>query len=98
MRFRQVLFGEFAQALLAVNGHEDSCHQRDERLVGADVRRGFLAANMLLSRRQRQAKSAISARVLGLANQAPWDLPHELFLGSDDAREGPAIARRNGKR
>src|SRR5260221_296098 len=98
MRFRQVLFGEFTQAFLAVDGHEDSCHQRDERLMGADVGRSFLATYMLLSSCQRQAKRAIAARVLSFTHKATWDLPHELFLGGNDSRERPAIAGGNGKR
>ena len=47
--FGEVLLGQFAQPFLAVNGQEDRDHHGDERLVGADVRSRFFAADVLLA-------------------------------------------------
>ena len=98
MRLGQVLLRQFAQAFLAVDRHEDRRHQGDQRLIGADVGRRLLAADVLLARRQRQAERAIAARVLGLAHQPAGHLAHEFLLGGDDAGERAAVARRNGER
>ncbi len=91
---RQVLPGEFAQALLAIDGHEDGRHQGDQRLVGADVGRRLLAPDMLLARGERQAIGPLAARVLGLAHQAARHLSHELLPGRDHAGVGAAEAGR----
>src|SRR6266478_1014396 len=69
MCFGQILFGEFPQALFSVNAHEHRGHQRDESLVGTDVRRGLFAANVLLARSQGQAEGAVTARITGFADQ-----------------------------
>src|ERR1700681_2626894 len=98
MRFSQVLLGQFAQSLLAVNGHENGSHEGNERLVGADVGGGFLAADVLFASSQGEAEGPIAARVLGLTDNAARYLAHELFLGGDDSRERTAVNRRNRKR
>ena len=68
VRLGQILRGQFAQALLAVNGHENRRHQSDQSLIGADVGRGFLAADVLFASGQREAKRAIAVAY-------PWFRP-----------------------
>ena len=76
LRLGQVLLGHFAQALLAQQAQVHGRRQRAQRLVGADVRGGLFAADVLLARRQRQAESARglarrwSARPAGRASGA----------------------------
>ena len=72
--------------------------QRVERFVGADVRSGLLAADVLLARGQRQHEAAAPRGVGGLARQAARHLPHEFFARGDHAHIRPAIARRDAKR
>src|SRR5712692_9067101 len=68
VRFGQVLLSQFAQALLAVNTHKHRGHQRDERLIRTDVRRGFFAPNVLLARGQGEAESAVATRITSFAH------------------------------
>ena len=97
VRLRQILHRQFAQALLAVDRHENRRHQGDQRLIGADIGSGFLAADVLLAGRQRQTKRAIAAGVLGFADQASRDLANEFFFAGDDAGEWSAVAGRDGE-
>ena len=62
-RLGQVLHGHFAQALLAEQGQVNRGGQREERFVGADVRSGFLAADVLLAGGERQHEAAAAFRV-----------------------------------
>ena len=77
---------------------KDRRHQRDERLVGADVRGRLFAADVLLARGQRQNKAAIPCPVDRLPGEPARHLAHELFLGRDDAAERAAIAERHAER
>ena len=45
----QIVLGEFANAFLAVDRQEDGRHQRDQCLIGADVRGRLFAADVLLA-------------------------------------------------
>ena len=95
MGFGEILFRQLAQTLFAVKRHKYRRHQGDQRLIGADIRRGFLSSNMLLAGCERQAKSPVAAGIFGLAYQTAGQLSHVLVLASDDAGEWPAIAGRN---
>ncbi len=75
----------------------DGGDKRVERLVGADVGGGFLAADMLLARRQRQHKATPSSRVRRLSCEPPWHLPNEFFARCDYPDVRAAITRRNAK-
>ena len=94
----QVVLGQFADAFFAVDGEKDRRHQRDQSLIGADVRGRFFAADMLLARGEGQNEAAIPCPVDGLARKPARHLPQELLLGRDDAAERAAIAERHAKR
>ena len=81
----------------AVDGHEDGRHQRDQRLVGADVRGGLLAADVLLARGEREHEAALAVAVDGLADEASGHLAHELFFRRDHAAVGAAVAERHAE-
>ncbi len=90
--FGEVVFGELAQALLAVDGEEDGDHHGDERLVGADVAGGLLAADVLLAGGEGEDEAALAVHVVGLADEAAGHLAQEFFLAGDDAAVGAAEA------
>jgi hypothetical protein len=69
--FCQILLRQFPQADLAVHRHENIHHERDQRLVGTDIRSRFLAPDVLLSRSQRQNEPALAILVDGLAARRP---------------------------
>src|SRR5208283_1442052 len=57
-RLRQVLLGQFFQSDLTVDRHEDVDHERNQGLVGANVRGRFLAADVLLASCEREHESS----------------------------------------
>ena len=97
LRLGQVVQREFANAFLAVDGHEDRRHQRDERLVGADVRGRLFTADVLLARREREDEAARavacrwSRRPGGRASGAVF------FFRRDDAAVRTAVAERDAE-
>src|SRR5262245_37825785 len=50
----------------------------DQTFVSTDVRRGFLAANMLLARCQREHKTTPAVLVVGFAHEPARNLPRKL--------------------
>ena len=60
-------------------------------LVGADIRGGFLAADMLLAGGQGQHVGALAAVIHRLAHQPAGHLAHEFLLGGEDAQVRPAV-------
>jgi hypothetical protein len=86
------MLGQFANPFLAVHRQEDRRHQRDQRLVGTDIRGCLLAPNMLLTRRQRQHKSAIAVVIDRLPHEPPRHLPQVRFLRRYYSAERPAVA------
>ena len=50
--FGEVLFRQVAQPDLTVNRHKYICHERNQRLIRANVRGRFLTANVLFACRQ----------------------------------------------
>src|SRR6266446_462697 len=97
LRFREVLLRHLAQAFLAEKRQVDGGRQRAKRLVRANVRGGFLTANVLLARRQRQHKTAPAVRICRLARKPPGHLAHKLVSRSDYSGKRPAITRRQSK-
>ena len=81
---RQILLRQLAQANLAVHRHENIHHERNQRLVGADIRGCFFAANMLFARCQGQNKSAPALLIGRLAHQPAGHLPHKFLARSND--------------
>ena len=92
------MFGQLTQPLLAIHRQKDRRDQCNQRLIGTDVRGRLLPPNMLLTRGERQHITPLAIGVLGLANQTPRHLAHELFLARDDSTVRPAKAHRNAKR
>src|ERR1700740_3578556 len=68
-----------------------------QRLVGADVRRRLLAADVLLASRKREDEAAAPFRVHGLPSQPPRHLPHVLVAGRDPPNEGSTVTGRQAK-
>ena len=94
----QVLPGQFPQADLAVHGHKNVHHQRDQSLVGANIRSRLLAPDVLLARGQRQHKTTFAILVHGLTGQAAWHLPDKFFFGGEHAAVGTAESERHSER
>ncbi|CUH41249.1 hypothetical protein RUM4293_00117 [Ruegeria atlantica] len=68
-----------------------------QRLRGADIRVGFLAANVLLAGLQRQAVSLVAARVDRHADDPAGHRPLQLVTGRHIGRVRAAIAHRHAK-
>ena len=98
MCFRQVVLRQILQTFLAVHGHEDADHERDQRLVGADVRRRLLAADVLLAGGKREHESALAVAVVSLADEAAGHLPHKLVARGHHAAVGAAKSERHAER
>src|SRR5580704_15924557 len=96
-RLCQILFGQLPQANLAVDRHEDIDHQRDQRLVGADIGRSLFAADMLLTSSQSEHESALTLLVDRLAHQAARHLPNVFLARGDYAAVGPAESQRHAE-
>ncbi len=71
--------------------------QRAKRLIGADIRGGLFAPDVLLARGQRQDESAPALRVRRLSRKTPGHLPHEFLARRDHADERAAVTRRQAK-
>ena len=68
-----------------------------ESLIGANIRSGLLAANVLLARRQCKNESAPAGRIGGLTRESPRHLPHVFIVSGDDAHKRAAVAGRNAE-
>ena len=90
--------GHLAQALLAQQAHIDRGGQGQETLVGADVRGGLFAADVLFAGGEGQYVSALSARIYRFTHQPASDLADVVFLGGEDAQVGAAIRKRDAQR
>src|SRR5207248_1658146 len=71
---------------------------RDQRLVGAHVRRRLLPPDVLLARAQRGDVGAPALAVDGLAHEAPGQAPYVLEPAGEQAQVGPAEAERRAER
>ena len=67
----------------------DRCGERAKRLVGANVGGGFLAADMLLARGERQDEAAAAFGVGGLAREAAGHLANKLSREATTPAKGP---------
>src|ERR1700758_3503210 len=95
---REILLRQFPQAYLSIDRHEDVDHERDQRLIGAYVRRSLLAPNVLLARGERENKSALALLVDGLADQASWHLADIFFPSGYHATVRATKAKRHAER
>src|ERR1700730_10723076 len=69
-----ILRREFAQPPSPQQREIGSYRERAQRMIGADVRSGLFAPDMLLARSQGQAKGAVAVAIAGLAHQPPRHL------------------------
>ena len=97
LRFRKILVRHLAQAFFAEQREVHGGGQRAERLVGADVRSGLLAADVLLARGERQDEAAAAFGIDGLARETPGHLTDKFVARRKNADERPAIARSAGR-
>src|SRR6185503_2670175 len=65
MTFFDIAFGKFTQPLFSHRAKEHRCRERTESLIGADIRGGFFAANMLLARRECQHETSTTVVIDG---------------------------------
>jgi len=77
--------GGFLQALGAEEAHVHQRPQGAQSLVGADVGRGLLAADMLLPGLQGQHEAGLAALVHGAADNAAGHLTDKLLVAGHDA-------------
>src|SRR5438093_2044509 len=68
-----------------------------KRLRRADIRRGSLAADVLLARLKRHPVRAVAVRIRGHADDAARRLPHVLLVGGEERGVGAAIPERHAK-
>src|SRR5215471_8233228 len=94
MRFLEVLARNFLQAAPAHGGEVNRRHQREQALIGAYVRGGFLSPDMLFAGRQSQNVSAIAVMIKGLSRKAPRHLADIFFKRREQTQVGAAIAER----
>ncbi len=76
--------------------HGCQVHRRrdsDQRLVGADVGGGFLAADVLLPGLEREDESSPSIPIEGHPHQSTWELPHVLLPAGQVSEIGPAVVQ-----
>ena len=97
-RLRQILLGQLFQSNFAVDRHENVDHQRDQRLVGADIRSRLLAPDVLLARSQSEHESAPALLVDRLAHQPSRHLPHKFFPRGNHAAVRTAKSQRHAER
>ena len=86
--------GGLLDALLAHDGAIDGGEERHQALVGADVGRGLLAADVLLAGLEREDEGALAAVVLGLADDASGDLADQLLRAAHVAGVGTTKGHR----
>ena len=97
-RLGKVLFGQFAQTGFPIDGHEYIYHQRDQRLIGADVRCGFLATNVLFAGGEREHEATFAILIGGLADQPSRQLADKLFASRDHPTVRAAEPRGHAER
>ena len=67
-------------------------------MVGADVARGFFAADVLLAGLQREDEAAFAAAVDGFAGDAAGHAADEFFAAGHDAEVGAAVLHGRAER
>ena len=72
-------------------------HIRQQRLCGANIARGFLAANMLFARLQRQPQGRAPARILRYPHDPSGHMSFESIARRQESGMRPAIAQWNAK-
>src|SRR5690242_18021452 len=81
--FRKILLSQRFESFAPIHGHEDVGHERNECLVSADIRRGFLAANVLLASGESKHIAPFAVTIMGFTDQAAGHLTDIFFFGRD---------------
>ena len=89
--------GNLPQAIGPVVHGVHRGHHREQHLRGADVRRGLVAADVLLARAEGETERGVALRVLRDTDEAPGHLPLEGVLGREETGMRPAEAERHAK-
>ena len=82
--------GQLDDPALAQPAQVDHAGERVQRLRGADVRGGLLAADVLLARLQGEHEPALAVDVLGLAGDPPRHPAHQRLGGGEEAERRAA--------
>ena len=90
-------FRNFLQPLRPVIARVKRRHVREQRLRGADVARGFFAADVLLARAERKAQRGFAARILGHADDAAGHLAFEFIARGEKCRVRSAVTERHAE-
>ena len=89
--------GDFPQPVRAVIHGIHRGHHGEEHLRGADVRRGLVAADVLLARLEREAECGVPVRVLRHADETARHHAFEFILRREVARVRPAESHRHAE-
>ena len=76
---------DFLETLGAMVDGIHRCHDGEENLGGADVGRGFIAADVLLARAEGEAHGRVAGVVLGNADETAGHLAFESVFGGEEA-------------
>ena len=87
-----------AQPVRADRGQVDGRREREQRLVGADVGRRLLAADVLLAGPHRHHEGALPVEVRRHAHETARDLADQRIRAGDDPEVGAAVAQRDAQR
>ena len=91
-------FCSLTQSLATHECHIDSGMQSHQRLIGADVRRSLLSADMLFASLQGEHEGTLTTIVNGLAHNASWHLANQLLRTAHIAYIGTTIRHGNAQR
>src|SRR5262249_47834479 len=83
-RLLQAEVGGFFEPLWAEERQIDRCAEGEEALVGADVARGFFAADVLFAALERENEAAFAAAVNGFAGDAAGHAADKAFAAGHD--------------
>ena len=95
---QNVLFADLAKGFGADYGQIDRRHQRAQRLIGANIGRGFLPPNVLFAGGKREDEPAPARMVHAHSYQASRHLPDKSFTGREEAQVWTAKAHRDTER
>ena len=85
------------QALRSVVHSVHRRHNRQQTLGGADVRRGFVPANVLFPGLQSHAQGGLAQPVDGDSNDSAWEMALEAFAGGKKRGMRPPVTHRHPK-
>src|SRR5207237_1902978 len=94
----ELMPGKFLQTDFAMDGHENVGHQRNERLISADVRCSLFTPNVLFTGGECENKTAFAAAIRGLADQASGHLANIGFARGNHAAVRTAECERHAER